>query len=268
MKWISGSLWSMHFFALSISIISIISFYRLLSLVLSPYWSLGGVALLILQEAFYVQSSFVLPEVLILLLMLESLRSYLNGSKFNFLIAAGLLGITKEIGVVIILSFALFHLGKEKGIRYRSYWVYGSILPAVIYYVLQKIKLGWFFYPLHLDLMDISFRSLYSKADIILKFIFFEQGRKALLVITGIVLIANLFLRDTRKYLLSFIAIIALSIFLYIQENIFSLIIYLLLILYHGRKLIALTRMEKDLFLLIGILCFACFTFSITNFLM
>lgn len=268
MKWIGGSLWSMHFFAMLISILAIISFYRVISLALSPYWSLAGAGLLILQEAFYVQSSFVLPEVLILLLTLECLRNYLNGSKFSFLIAAGMLGITKEIGVVIIFSFALYHLVKDKGIRYRSYWVYCSILPAVIYYILQKLMLGWYFYPLHLELLDISFRSLYSKAEIILKFIFFEQGRKALLVILGIVLIANLFLRDTRKYLLSIIAIIALSIFLYLHENIFSLIIYLLIILYHVPKFKGFTRMERDLFMLIVIICAACFAFCITNFLM
>ncbi|HZV71357.1 MAG TPA: glycosyltransferase family 39 protein [Saprospiraceae bacterium] len=268
MKWIGGSLWSMHFFAMLISIAAVISFYRLLSLVLTSYQALFGAGLLILQEAFYVQSSFVLPEVFILLLTLESIRSYVNGQKYYFLIVAGLLGVTKETGVVVIISFALYHLFTERGFRLKSCWVYGAMLPAVIYFVLQKIMLGWFFYPLHLDLMDMSLPALCNKAELILKFIFFDQGRKLILIIPGIVLIALQFLRNRRKYLLAFIAVLVLSIFTYIHESIFSIFIFIFLIYYYARRLEGFTSLERLLFKLIGILFTSCFAFSVFNFLM
>ena len=178
MKFVSGSLFSMHFFALLISLLAVVSFYRLMLLVLSPQWSFFGAIVFVLQEAFDVQSSFVLPEVFIVLLTTEAIRHYLTRKKIHFLILAGLLGLTKETGVVIIGTFILYELFSERGIKMSSKWVYLSLLPAVIFYTLQKIKMGWFFYPLHLDLIDITPGTLNAKAEIIFRFLFFDQGRK------------------------------------------------------------------------------------------
>jgi hypothetical protein len=231
MKWVSESLFSMHLFALLISILSIISFYRLGCLFLKPAWSLFSVALLLLQQIFYVQSSFVLPEVLIMLLTTETIRSYLGNRKLYFFICTALLGLTKETGLIILIGLALIHIlfSKEK-IR-DSIWLYASFLPAIIFYSWQKIALGWFFYPLHQNLVDFSPPTLINKSKIILHFILIDQGRKMLIIILA-----------------------SLAAFFVLRKS--------------KQKPIAFTPEEKRFFALVAFLFGLYFLFSISNFLM
>src|SRR4030095_7771333 len=231
MKFVSNSLFSMHLFGLIISVITLISFFRLMNLFLNGTWALFGTSILMLQEVFFVQSSFVLPEIMIMFLTIESLRNYVKCRRIYFLIYAGLLGIVKETGVLILLGFFLFHLLEEKKLTGKSIWIYLSLIPAIIFYGIQKIKFGWFFYPLHLGLIDDSFKSILAKFEIIIKFLFLNQGRGVLLflVICSIIiyLYRSAILKSEEKKIIRLIGLIAIIFIIFSVFN-FLMLRYLL----------------------------------------
>ncbi len=189
MKLFGDSLTAMHAFALTISLLTIVSFYRLTLLFVAPRWAFFSVLLLLLQEVFFVQTSFILPEVLVVLLMVLSIYHYLSDHKYAFLIFAGLLGLTKEIGLIIIFGFILTHLLRKRRINADSLWVTLAVLPVAIFYVIQKIKFGWIFFPLHVSLTDFSILKLFSNSRLIFEFLFLEQGRQYVLILLLLLII-------------------------------------------------------------------------------
>src|SRR4030095_3266066 len=128
-------------------------------------------------------------------------------------------------------GFFLFHLLKEKKLTGKSIWIYLSLIPAIIFYGIQKIKFGWFFYPLHLGLIDDSFKSILAKFEIIIKFLFLNQGRGVLLILVICSIIIYLYrsakLKSEEKKIIRLIGLIAM-IFIIFSVFKFLMLRYLL----------------------------------------
>ena len=268
MKFVAVSPFSMHVFALIISMLAVLSFYRLALLYLSPHWSLLGAALLILQETFFVQSSFVLPEVLLMLLTIESIRNYLLQQKGLFLLSASLLCLTKETGIVIVSIIILFHLFRSKSVKKDLWWVCLPWLPAIIFFGLQKIALGWFFYPLHIDLTNISRDIILTKFEIITKHLFLQQGRMAILIVTGLLIIWQNIIEHQRKYLFYIISILIAMLFMVVTGNFASTILYIVTLIATIWTTFHFSDSEKPLVRFSCVLVTVFLGFSVTNFLM
>ena len=182
LKFISPSLFSMHLFAMLISIWAIVSFYRLCAYFLPAGWALFAAGFLVMQQAFFVQSSFVLPEILLMLLTTEAAIGFLKNQTWKLILSLILLTLTKETGIIIGLGFFMASLFIKKQAYRQIIWTYLiAFIPCLLFYLDQKIKLGWFFYPFHQDLVDFSYAAIKLKAGIIFHFLFIDQGRKILI---------------------------------------------------------------------------------------
>lgn len=268
MKWIASSALSMHILAFLISVLTVISFYRLALLYLAPGWSLLAATLLLFQETFYVQSSFVLPEVVLTLLLIESIRNYVLKRKWRFLFFTGLLCLTKETGVVISAAIILYHVLSTRSVKRDAWWVYLSIWPALVFYTWQKISLGWFFYPLHVDLTNISADTLWSKFGIILKHLFIDQGRRSMLVGAGILIILKSFMDHRDKYLIHLIFLFGSMVLLLIAGNTISILLFLCALITFTWNAFNYTGFEKQFIRLSFVILLLFFGFTLVNFLM
>jgi len=188
-----------------------------------------------MQEVFIVQSTFVLPEVLIMLLLIEVIRNYLLKNNKIVILCLSLLCLVKEIGIVICISLIIFHvINNLKNIR-NVFWPFISLFPALVYFGYQKYILGWFFYPLHIDLINYSASSIVKNSNIILYFLFVDQGRWCISGLSIILAIVYLYRNPNRGGRL-IILLFSFSLFLYfltnIQVVIFGLISTLLIVYY------------------------------------
>lgn len=99
----------MHTFSLLIASFFILAFYFMLLRFSNPVFALLGSLLLMAQEVFIVQSSFMLPEVLISFLMMTTLFFLVTDRIFLYLISATLLVLTKESGLVVAMATGIVY---------------------------------------------------------------------------------------------------------------------------------------------------------------
>ena len=268
MKWINPSPISMHLLALLIASLALVSLFKLSLLFLDSLYAVLSVPLLILQEVFLAQASFVLPEVLLMFLLTQALRYFVLKKYFHFFIYGSLMGLTKETGLVLLLPFLFITIFTKTQPFSKSLPVYASALPAILFYIVQKLNLGWFFYPLHIDMIDFSLGAFLSKLSIILKFTFFEQGRIFLLLTLLLALQYPLLKRGLKKHLI-FIAVgLLVMILVFVLHKLAFTLLVLTFIGICLRIQISLRKSERD-FIYIGVMIvFIVLIFSALNFLM
>lgn len=207
-KLISSSLSSLHAFPLLVSVLTILSLYRVSKMFFDEKYALFTAMLLMVQVVFVVQATFLLPEILITLLTLETFYAYHKKKYIYYFFIGALLGLTKESGMVILGVFLLFHLincVKERKYSPLNYiWIGLPLLPIGAFFLYQKYLLGWFFFPLHTGMIDLSWGSFKIKADIILSFLFLEQGRWVLWVLLSVVFACKVLYSKSIKFKVSF----------------------------------------------------------------
>lgn len=233
----------LHAFSLSVTSAFVIAFFFILKKFTNPVFALLGTFLLLSQEAFIVQSSFMLPEVFIAMMTIIPIYFLHTGRNFLYFLAATVLVFTKETGFVIICSVVLVTciLAINEYLRYDKksiasiagyLFMAGSpLLAGTAFYVYQKIIYGWYFFPEHLHLIDLSAGSALSHAGLIADFIFTGYRRKALTAISiFILLIGFLHLRRPRESLSKdIIKITGYLLTAFIFYFLFSLFNYILL---------------------------------------
>lgn len=258
----------MHAFAFLIALLAVLSFYRLSRFILSPEWALLAAVLLILQEAFFVQSSFVLPEVLLMLLTMESLRSYLLSQKGWFLFYTALLCLTKETGIVVLVAIILFHILSTRSVSKSSGWVYLSLIPGVVFYLLQKLMLGWFFYPLHIGLTTFSLHVMMSKAEIIIRHFFSDQGHKTMLLGTGCILFIFGLLENKKLEVVRLGLFLLMLAYVLIFRDTLGILLWTIALIWYAGKNVSYSGVEKELLKVTAMVLTLIFAFTVSNFLM
>jgi hypothetical protein len=127
-----------------------------------------------------------LPEILMALWTILVLYSFLTGRKLLYFIFASLMLLTKESGFVLIVAIftvraSLLLLNKEKKspapILMKLLVVVSPLIFPLIFFVIQKIRFGWFFFPEHMKLISFNPNHIYSKFKIAAKIVFFIDGR-------------------------------------------------------------------------------------------
>jgi hypothetical protein len=268
MKLAGGSLFSMHAFMLCLACLTVRMCYLLSLEVMPATMALITAGVLIMQQAFFVQASYVLPEMLLGLLLLSALLHYSKGNRWYCVIYLSLLVMTKEIGLLIAFVFAVFHVVTQQGSFKRPYWLAIPLLLGTVFYVSQKIRFGWYFYPLHIDLAGVSLSSLYSKANIIFSFLFVDQGR--FFVSLGALSAISYFLWAQKK---ASIVIVLISLSLIISTTLYISIAWgalmgLAYLFYGVRQFKSTAGVESAVLPLMLILLLSGVLFSSANFLM
>lgn len=184
---------AMHAGALFISIALLISIYEIAGRLLGHLVAFFATALLASQEMFYVQSSFLLPEVLVALLSLAVLYSYSARKYALCTLLTCTLVLTKESGLVAIALIAADAAASafnpnvptsEKFARARC-----AIVPIALYgafLLLQKHCNGWYFYPLHTGFIERNVEGFWYRLQFAcLTDLFPRQNRHLYFLIAG-----------------------------------------------------------------------------------
>ncbi len=218
------SMISYHGFALFISVFSLSAMFLSIRQLWDDKIAFFSTTFTGVQLMFLAQSSMVLPEVLVMILCFLSIYYSVTSKWKSYIVIGSLLLLTKESGLVCIMACNLFFFFRVVFSK-SSFLEFGkSLLPylsLIIFFIVQKLEYGWFFYPEHVDMMNFSLDAVKSKLAIILDVMFVQQYR---VYFFGVVLVLTLLsfeqilriklYKSQRKFLVcSLIFILAYSLF-------------------------------------------------------
>jgi hypothetical protein len=182
----SSVIWA-KLFPLIVSAVLIISIYSLAKEHFNANTANLTVWLLCLQSVFIAQASFLLPEMLLSLFTVQAIRAFLNNSKWKTIVWITLALYTKESALVLGLSLICWQLVNEfytankkinLQIFLRSAYLLLPFVFISLFFILQKIWVGWVFFPEHIGYISLS--AFTDKAEGYLSYLFIFRGRNLL----------------------------------------------------------------------------------------
>jgi 4-amino-4-deoxy-L-arabinose transferase-like glycosyltransferase len=231
MSLFGSSLFSSHIFALTLSILLLFSVYFFCSKAFSKEVGLTAALILIVQPIFLAQSNLVLPEILLALLMTTALLAFLGNYKFIYWIAAALSMMTKESALILFCTIPLYQLGNYIFSKNESLaaltknilFVLSPISIWLLFLIWQKITLGWFFFPEHQGLIDLTPSIVWEKFTRIFMIVFIWSSRNTITFsIVGFLLYA--FFKNKKTFLPKTIPYLILPLLFYLLFSSFSAI--------------------------------------------
>ena len=184
MKIFGDSHIAQHAFALVISVCLIASVYEVCLKIFNKRTAIISLAILPLQVMFFVQSTFLLPEVLIGLLILLTLYFYTQGKYLLTFLFGSMLLLTKESGMVLGLVLGIYAaanlLNRKELIsdRIKSVLsILGSGLVIGAFYLLQKKLNGWYLFPEHTRLILWDWGNFWNTFKYTLEVLFYHDMR-------------------------------------------------------------------------------------------
>lgn len=220
-KTIGYSLPIAHLFPLLISIMLLLSVYFITYSWTTSYFTAFVATLLVfIQPMFLAQSTFLLCEVLLGLLFLWSFWFYFKRKWIGFGIFMVAALLTKESAyclvpaflIIALLQWVLKEISNQSFIKIIAY-VLCLFLVGFSFFIVQKIKLGWLFFPLHTSMIDLN--EIGSKFKFSIKILFIDQGRGYIFLITLLSTLMSLNYVKSEFTKLKFIIIISLLIFVF-----------------------------------------------------
>lgn len=195
------------------------------------------VSFFVLQSVFLAQSALLLPEVLIALLVMTSVLAYFGGYRGLYIFSASLLVLTKETGLVVVAVFLLdawvirrfffpqqnhlsassFFPPKDRSSHRRlktSWYLLFPVAVFILYIMLQKIRYGWFFYPEHVNMIDLSWSGMLNNSKAFVTGLFLRNGRVLFLLLSVAgyaVLRVRKCLSDRERHFLLFSALLVIA---------------------------------------------------------
>ena len=183
-KWMFGlfgsSIFVGHLISLVISLLMLVSVYYIsLDLKLfktesrNVFFASASVFLLAFQPIFEIQSSLVLPEVLLAFWLLWSSFFFIKKQLGLYLLFSALAVLTKETAIILPATIGLMYFYKMVSAKYKLQYqdvlfVIAPILIMFLYFIIQNYLSGYYFFPLHMEL--ISFNPVDILTKLILQF--------------------------------------------------------------------------------------------------
>ncbi len=156
MKIFGRSNYSMHCFALLISVALAIILYEVLLSVFNKRIALLSAALLLLNTYFIVESTVAVNDIIITLFAFLSLFFYAKEKYILTAVTLSLLVFTKESGLVavgVIIADMFFLAIKKKMTVKIAFIKFAAVLfPLILlslFFIIQKKEFGWYMYPGH-----------------------------------------------------------------------------------------------------------------------
>ncbi len=147
---------SLHSFALLISVLFLIAIYETALRIFGCRVAVLALTLIIVQEMFFIQSSILLPEMLVALWCFLSLVFYAKEKYLLTALCLTLLFYTKESGLVMgaVLGIDAIAGSFKKGtsLKLLLYRLLSVGIPCVliaVFFLIQKHLLGWYIFPMH-----------------------------------------------------------------------------------------------------------------------
>jgi 4-amino-4-deoxy-L-arabinose transferase-like glycosyltransferase len=171
MKIFGAGMFAAHLFPLLISVVTLFMLYRFGKTFFNAETGALAVLLFVTRAVFVAQSSQLLPETMVTLFTILAIHSWLQNRKWIYVLWASLLVLTKESGLVLPAALCLWEI--ISFFRYRQISIVGLIkthyhtalpfLAALLFFIVQRIQMGWFFFPMHIGLMSFSTEEITKK---------------------------------------------------------------------------------------------------------
>ena len=275
------SLVSQHCFGLFISVLLLISVYEVCLRLFNKNVALLGLLLVSGQVIFFVQSTMLLPEVMIALLSLLTLYYYATQKYWQTFLACTALVFTKESGMTLGLvlgAHACIYCFSKTATPTQKLKNFLPVMGAGIcigaFFLLQKKLNGWYLFPEHTGLIDMSWGMFKGKLRFCAEIIFYQQFRGW--VFLFLMLLSALAAIKTKNFRYALPAIIGLLVYMYIGEHmgyitrrlfipfIFSVLVYTV---YTFNKLNSDTKSDANRFLYLTLFYLGAYlSFSSLNF--
>jgi 4-amino-4-deoxy-L-arabinose transferase-like glycosyltransferase len=208
-----------HLFSLFVSIILLVSVYFITYNWTNSYFA-GFLAtlLLFIQPIFLAQSTFLLSEVMLGLFFVWTFYFYFKKQWIGFGIAMVAALLTKESAYCLVPAFVItsgvewyFNRINTKTFFKNMLIISLFFLIGFSFFIFQKIKFGWFFFPLHTSMID--FEAFGSKMEGSFLVLFLAQGRNIVFLITFIIAIVSVFFLKNKLSLEKQIILVSILIF-------------------------------------------------------
>lgn len=207
MKVFGAGLVAKHSFALAISIALLFSLYFLSKKVLGNKIAYAVVLLFALQQMFLVQSSMIMLEVFLALWAVVAGYAFLIRKNWLYILAGSALLLTKESGLVFIIAIVVWFVIEKLFTDYKTLFTWRSlkailiysspVAVAAIFFIVQRIQLGWFFSPWHVGFMSFEPHVILEKLNAIVHILFIDSGRWFISII-AFASFVTLLIRNTR----------------------------------------------------------------------
>jgi 4-amino-4-deoxy-L-arabinose transferase-like glycosyltransferase len=208
---------AMHSGAMVISCLLLITVYEVAVRLFNRRVAMISLLLVCVHILFFIDSSFVLPDMLIALLTLLSLYFYAKEKYIAAAIALTLLFYTKEstliLGIVIGIDafLALFNSKIPKKVAlYKCITIAVPFLLTAVFYVLQKATYGWYLNPGHIGLIDIIPGHTFLVLRVALDILFRQNSEYSFFLLLLLLSIAAAIRSRNPRYLSLFLPAIAL----------------------------------------------------------
>jgi hypothetical protein len=173
-----------HLFGLTISIIFLFTIFFTVADWVDHWVSFGVLILVSTNKLFFGEAASVMPEVLVGLFSILSLKYYLKEKYLLYFLFAGLLVLTKESGIILpfslIIYFAYKTLYKESKKIDSQFILVGSKIGSPlavfgIFLCVQYSYKGWFLFPEHIGMMTLTTNQIIEKIALIYNWTFEED---------------------------------------------------------------------------------------------
>ncbi|OSZ78653.1 hypothetical protein CAP35_10505 [Chitinophagaceae bacterium IBVUCB1] len=188
---------AMHTFPLFIAILFLIAIHEAGLRLFDKQVAAAALLLVAFQQIYFVQSSFVLLEVLLAFLAFVSVYFYVTKRYLLAAIALTMLYYTKEsgmmVGLVLGIDAIIGLFGKQKPAKEKLYGILAlgtPIIAIALFFVLQKQVSGWYVLPLYSNGLEESWPAYYEKIRSASKVCFRDDLRKyffALLLLLSVI---------------------------------------------------------------------------------
>lgn len=224
MKLFGVSNFAMHSFMLCIAVLFIVIIYELLLRFFDKITASFAIVLVAFHQIYFVQSSFLLPEVMLAFLSFTSVYFYCTRRYLLTALSLTLLFYTKESGLVLgvvlgidAIANLLVESKRWKDNLLNLLSLYVPLLFIVLFFVLQKRVQGWYTFPLHSDAIETNWDEYFKKYKACIRLLFVDDYRYVLFIVVLISAIISALVKRNKGHLMP--VFIGVVVCLLLSEN-------------------------------------------------
>lgn len=189
-----------HTFPLTISVLFLFFIFITVKEWTNNLTAIGVMVLISVEKIFYTEAANVLPEILVALFFLLSVRYYLKEKMWLYILFASLGILTKESGIVIpaaiLFGNFLWNIKNPKSLFSgdtikKQLLIVAPILTFILFLSIQYMYKGWFLFPEHTGMMIKKSTEFIEKLNFAFEWlledgqIFWMSGCLGLLLVFG-----------------------------------------------------------------------------------
>jgi hypothetical protein len=212
---------AMHSFPLFISVLLAVVVYEIIMRLFSPQAAMMCLALLLLSHFFFIDSSFVLNDIMLALFMLLSICFYAKAQFFMAGVFLTLTYYTKESGFVLAAMVAIdiaLSIARKENYPQMGRKLLALVVPlllAGVFFFMQKQRLGWYLNPGHTSMINLKVENTLYNITRTLTFLFLENSIQWFWCLGGILSIVAAIRQKKMGYLLVVLSLVIIYLLLY-----------------------------------------------------